>query len=103
MRLLLKSFSQDVDFLNPNQETSYLVFLDEDSRETYRLPVPKETILELVQMVQGELTKPEELTGEPLVSEASVPYEEDGAEIFEEEGSELGEDAPDSEEEVPSL
>lgn len=101
MRLLLKNFSQDVDFLNPEVSANYLVFVDEHSGETLRLQVPMETVLELTRWA-NERTKfptptpePEEPLGaDEFGGDVEAPIEDDPDG---EEGQELGNDG------VPSV
>jgi hypothetical protein len=44
MKIVLVSFSQDTNILNPEESENFIVVGDEDSRETVRIPVPFETI-----------------------------------------------------------
>ncbi len=101
MKLVLKSFSQDVDFANPDNTTNFLVFNEEDTKQVFRLPVPRETILELVKMVQGgatELDPPSE--PEPEVEPKPDEYPPD-ADVFG--GEEEGDQVPESEDQIPPM
>ena len=52
MKLVLTGFSQDVAIENKGV-SNYLVFVDEESGTPFRLPVPQETISELVEALES--------------------------------------------------
>jgi hypothetical protein len=88
MRLVLKSYSQDVDIQNPEAASYLLTFLEEESGFEVRLPVQQETVLKLVQETVRLGTK--QPTKETEEEEAVVPDVElskpaehpQGADIF---------------------
>lgn len=126
MKLVLKAYSQDVNFIDPSKSQYYLTFEDEGSGSEIRIPVEENTIVALVQKTAGGSAK-RSVTSAP--KEPEMPSQDDdlsgpegsaefeGATVFGDPGGEpieepdLEEDeeeetmmtAPDSEESIPSL
>lgn len=120
MRLVLKSYSQDVDLLDATKATYMLAFEDEHSGHEIRLPVPQETVETLVGKLIILNSGPENTTAptpkQPEPEEDFDPSlldpedeEVEGADVFGEEQEDLGEEEQgewqeDAEEDgVPSL
>jgi hypothetical protein len=97
MRLVLKSYSQDVDIQDPEAASYLLTFMEEESGTEVRLPVQQETVLKLVQeTIRLGTKRPEQKPPEPEISEPEEHPE--GASIFgeEEESYEDSEDGVES-------
>ena len=68
MKLVLRSFSQEIEVTDLTEASNYLVFEDEESGQVYRLPVLQETITALSGIIVGgnsteepaEVDEPEE-------------------------------------------
>lgn len=84
MKLMLRGYSQDVDFLNQKGPIeNYLVFENEETKELIRIAVPWETIIELAKAAGIGVedvaeTAPEEPEEEPeeMAEEGPEPEEE---------------------------
>jgi hypothetical protein len=104
MRLVLKSYSQDVDISDPDSAVYLLTFHEEVTGSEVRLPVQLDTVLKLVQESARlkALTPGEEVEGPPApVPAAKIQEPEEhpeGAAIFGDE-----EDYEESEDGVGSL
>lgn len=60
MKLVLKSFSQEVDLTDLSSASSFLVFQEEGSGEVLRIPVPQETIMALSEILAGDVEQEEQ-------------------------------------------
>lgn len=69
MKIVLVSFSQDMNILNPEDSQSYIVVGEEETQEVTRIPVPLETVQAIAAFV-------EELKGG---SEEEGPEQSNGA------------------------
>jgi hypothetical protein len=89
MKLVLTNFGQDIS-LAGEASTVYIVFVDEETGQTYRLPTVQDTITRLAQVLEGayegEPAMPEQAQTEPSQEEPSEP---EGAHVF---GGEPAED-----------
>lgn len=83
MKLILRGYSLDVDFANPKTRESFLIFQNEESGELVRLPVPEDTIVQLMASMDVKLEdEPEE--SEEVSEEASEESMEEEPEVDEE-------------------
>jgi hypothetical protein len=73
MKIVLVSFSQDMNILNPDDSHSYIVVGEEDSGESTRIPVPLETVQNIAGWVEW-------LKNGGETEEAAEPPEEEPAE-----------------------
>lgn len=74
MNLILRGYSLDVDFRNPQARESYLVFEKEGTGETIRVAVPEDTIVQLMSNAGVQLEdEPDE---EPVADEPEEAQEE---------------------------
>jgi hypothetical protein len=86
MRLVLKSYSQDVDISDPDSASYLLTFVEEESGIEVRLPVQQDTVMQLVR----ETTKFSRQSTEPVQVSLTRPTPEveepqdhpEGAAIF---------------------
>jgi hypothetical protein len=111
MKLMLKSFSQEVVIDEKDEVKYFAVFVDDDSGRELRLPIPKgtsEAIIRFLWAGPGEPPKMAEDNVEPPEPETPPEATEFGGDEVPEEDpaqdvEEYEDDGPGSEEEVPSL
>jgi outer membrane biosynthesis protein TonB len=76
MKLTLRGYSLYVDFANPQARESFLIFHNEENGELVRLPVPEETIVQLMSSV-GITLEDEAEAGEEEVEQQEEPEVEE--------------------------
>lgn len=104
MKLTLTNFGQDVS-LSGEPSTVYLVFVDEATGQTYRLPTVQGTITRLAQVLsgvyEGEPALPDQDNEAQEEEEQEKPSEPEGAHVFGGTSSEPEPEDEENESEVP--
>jgi hypothetical protein len=104
MKLVLKSYSQDVDILDSSKAKFMLAFEDEDTGHEIRLSVQAETVEDLVSKITllgTTSTSANPQVTEEFLNEQKAWLEKEG--FAPPDADEFGGDIPESEEDVPSL